>query len=40
VSGSCLHFKRLADLDPKILEQLIAGSVLKLTRRYGAGSGD
>jgi uncharacterized protein DUF1801 len=36
---SCLYFKRLADLDATILEQLIAISVLKLTRRYGTSSG-
>ena len=36
---SCLYFKRLADLDATILEQLIASSVLKLTRRYGTSSG-
>jgi Domain of unknown function (DU1801) len=36
---SCLYFKRLADLDKTILEQLIASSVLKLTRRYGTNSG-
>jgi hypothetical protein len=36
---SCLYFKRLADLDKTILEQLIASSVLKLTRRYGTSSG-
>ena len=36
---SCLYFKRLSDLDETILEQLIASSVLKLTRRYGTSSG-
>jgi hypothetical protein len=36
---SCLYFKRLADLDKKILEQLVASSVLKVTRRYGTTSG-
>ena len=30
----CLYFKRLADLDVKILEALIAGSVAEVTRRY------
>lgn len=32
---SCLYFKRLSDLDKKILEQLIVGSVNELRRRYG-----
>jgi hypothetical protein len=36
---SCLYFKRLADLDTTILEQLIASCVLKLTRRYGTSRG-
>ena len=35
---SCLYFKRLADLDKTVLEQLIASSVLKVTRRYGTSS--
>jgi hypothetical protein len=33
---SCLYFKRLADLDKRILEELIANSVQGVTRRYGA----
>jgi hypothetical protein len=33
---SCLYFKRLADLEPAILERLIAGSVADIKRRYGA----
>lgn len=32
---SCLYFKRLADLDVKVLEALIAGSVSEIERRYG-----
>lgn len=32
---SCLYFKRLADLDVKVLEALIAGSVSEVKRRYG-----
>jgi hypothetical protein len=32
---SCLYFKRLADLDAKILEALIAGSVAEVERRHG-----
>ena len=31
---SCLYFKRLADLDVKVLEALIAGSVADVKRRY------
>ena len=31
---SCLYFRRLADLDARILEQLIAGSVAECRRRY------
>ena len=31
---SCLYFKRLADLDAKVLEALIAGSVAGIRRRY------
>ena len=31
----CLYFKRLADLDRQVLEQLVAGSVADLRRRYG-----
>jgi len=32
---SCLYIKRLADLDMAVLEQLVAGSVAELKRRYG-----
>lgn len=32
---SCLYFKRLADLDQKVLEQLIVGSLAELKRRHG-----
>jgi hypothetical protein len=31
---ACLYFKRLADLDIKVLEALIAGSVAEVKRRY------
>ncbi len=31
---ACLYFKRLADLDLKVLEALIAGSVAEVKRRY------
>jgi len=35
MSKSCLYFKRLADLDKSVLEQLIAGSIASVRRRYG-----
>jgi hypothetical protein len=31
---SCLYFKRLADIDVKMLEALIGGSVAEANRRY------
>ena len=39
MTKSCLYFKRLADLDVKVLEALIAGSVAEVKRRY-PGTGD
>jgi len=36
---SCLYFKRLADLDTTVLEQLIANSVAEVKRRYDTSSG-
>ena len=36
---SCLYFKRLADLDKKVFEQLVANSVADVRRRYGTSSG-
>jgi len=35
VGRSCLYFKQLADLDEAVLEQLVAGSVAEVMRRYG-----
>ncbi len=35
VTKSCLYFKRLADLDTSVLEQLVAGSIAEVKRRYG-----
>lgn len=32
---SCLYFKRLADLDKSVLEQLVANSVAEVRRRHG-----
>ncbi|HYC38578.1 MAG TPA: DUF1801 domain-containing protein [Usitatibacter sp.] len=34
---SCLYFRRMADLDVKVLESLIAGSVAEVRRRYPPG---
>jgi hypothetical protein len=34
MAKSCLYFKRLADIDAKVLEALIAGSVAEVKRRY------
>ncbi len=31
----CLYFKRLADLDVKVLEQLVANSVAEVRRKHG-----
>lgn len=35
---SCLYIKRLADLDRAVLEQLVAGSVAEIRRRYPRAS--
>lgn len=32
---SCLYFKRLADIDASVLEQLVTGSVADVKRRHG-----
>ena len=32
---SCLYFKRLADLDRPVLQQLVAGSIAEVRRRHG-----
>ena len=34
---SCLYFKRMADLDAKVLETLISESVAEIKRRHPAG---
>lgn len=36
---SCLYFKRLADLDTSVLEQLVAGSVADVRLRHGRQGG-
>ncbi len=33
---SCLYFRRLADLEMSVLEQLVVGSIAELRHRYGA----
>jgi hypothetical protein len=33
-SGSCLHIKKLADVDPKVLEELIVKSVAAVRARH------
>jgi hypothetical protein len=35
IGKSCLYFKRLANLDKRVLEQLVAGSVAEVRRRHG-----
>ncbi len=32
---SCLYFKRLADIDMKVLEQLVLKSLGQIKRKYG-----
>ena len=35
MSGGCLHVRRFEDIDPKVLEQLLVGSVVESKRRHG-----
>lgn len=35
ISKSCVYFKTLADLDSKVLEQVVAGSIAEVKKRYG-----
>ncbi|WP_141617297.1 DUF1801 domain-containing protein [Myxococcus sp. AB036A] len=35
IGKSCLYFKRLADLDRRVLKELVAGSVVEVRRRHG-----
>lgn len=35
IGKSCLYFKRLADVDKSVLEQLVANSIADVKRRYG-----
>ena len=34
---ACLYIKRLADINPRVLEQLVTGSLAELRRRHGSG---
>ncbi len=36
---ACLHFKRMADLDAKVLESLVSTSLAEVKRRHPASSG-
>lgn len=36
---ACLYVRRLSDIDPKVLEQLVVGSVIETKRRYGPAQG-
>ena len=36
---SCLYFKRLADIDKAVLEELVVSSVAEVKRRYPTSSG-
>ncbi len=36
---SCLYFKRMADLDAKVLEALVSGSVAEIKRRHPLAGG-
>jgi hypothetical protein len=36
---ACLYFKRLADLDAKVLETLVSASVAEIKRRHPVGGG-
>ena len=35
MGGGCLYIRKLSDVDLKVLEQLVAGSVAERKRRYG-----
>jgi hypothetical protein len=35
MSGVCLHFKHLADLDKSVLKQLVTNSIAAVKRRHG-----
>jgi hypothetical protein len=35
MAKACLYIRKLSDVDSKVLEQLVAGSVAEVKRRYG-----
>jgi hypothetical protein len=35
---ACLYIRRLSDVDLKVLERLVAGSVAEIRKRYGSGT--
>ncbi len=37
MGGGCLHVRKLSDVDLKVLEQLVVGTVAERKRRYGQG---
>jgi hypothetical protein len=39
MAKACLYLRRLSDVDLKVLEQLVAGSVTEMKRRYGPAQG-
>ena len=34
MSGGCLHIKRLSDVDPRVLERIVSGSVKRMKKKY------
>ena len=36
---ACLYVRRLSDIDPQVLEQLVVGSVTEVKRRHGPARG-
>jgi hypothetical protein len=39
LSGACLHIKRLSDVDSRVLEQLVAGSVEGVKKKHARPQG-
>ncbi len=37
MGGSCLHIRKLGDVDPGVLKELILDAVAEVQRRHGAG---
>lgn len=34
MSGGCLHIKRLSDVDPRVLERIVSGSVQSMKKKH------